>query len=234
MQGRSGGAPDHAVGIHQDHQSGILATQPLQFSRPVVSHGVNISALDTSNATLIALDWSTPLPPARLWRLIKPTAAASDWDNGFTCTRPDMRRLIATVAGAAVSIAFALGPITAAALSEPVKYQFDRGRPWGGEGGATGVWSGVVVEVDGNKVTPKFAIQRRIFVNWWVDLPAQKIQACPLGQDGFSATIDCLTVDASSLTIPTGISPFSYSYKFLYVSEKGGTSEESFRLNRPD
>jgi len=145
-----------------------------------------------------------------------------------------MYRLLSATAKAVFAIALAFGPLTQAALSEPVKLKFDRGRPWGGEGGATGVWQGVVVEVDGNKITPKFAIQRRIFVNWWVDLPAQKIQACPLGQDGFSATIGCLTVDASSLTIPTGLSPFSYSYKFLYVSEKGGTSEESFRLNKPD
>ena len=160
-------------------------------------------------------------------------AAAPLRNNGATCAQLDMRRLLTTVAGAAVSIAFALGPITAAALSEPVKYQFDRGRPWGGEGGATGVWQGVVVEVDGNKITPKFAIQRRIFVNWWVDLPAQKIQACPLGQDGFSANVDCLTVEAKDIVIPTGMNPLKYSYKFIYIAEKGGASEESFRLDKP-
>lgn len=154
-------------------------------------------------------------------------------DNGATCAQLDMHRLLTTVAGTAASIVFALGPITAAALSEPVKYQFDRGRPWAGGGGATGIWSGVVVEVDGNKVTPKFAIQRRIFVNWWVDLPAQKIQACPLGQDGFSANVDCLTVEAKDIVIPTGMNPIKYSYKFIYIAEKGGASEESFRLDKP-
>jgi hypothetical protein len=144
-----------------------------------------------------------------------------------------MRRLLSATAGAAISIAIALGQISTAVQAEPVKYKFDRGRPWGGEGGATGIWSGVVVEVKGNKVTPKFAIQRRIFVNWWVDLPAQKIQACPVGQDGFSANVDCLVADEKSIDIPAGKSPLDYSYKFLYITEKGGTSEESFRLDKP-
>jgi len=144
-----------------------------------------------------------------------------------------MRRLITATAVAIVSISFVLGTNTGTLLSAPVKYKFDRGRPWGGEGGATGVWSGVVVEVDGNKVTPKFSIQRRIFVNWWVDLPAQKIQACPLGADGFSTNVDCLIVDDKSIIIPTGKSPLDYSYKFLYDAEKGGRSEDSFRLDAP-
>ena len=144
-----------------------------------------------------------------------------------------MQRILTTVARAAVSIAFVLVPMTAPALSAPVKYQFDRGRPWGGEGGATGIWSGVVVEVDGNKVTPKFAIQRRIFVNWWIDLPAQKIQACPLGEDGFSSNVDCLTVEAKDIVIPAGMSPLKFGYKFIYIAEKGGASEESFRLDKP-
>jgi hypothetical protein len=87
-----------------------------------------------------------------------------------------MPRLIAAATGAAISIAVAVGTIADVAISETIKYKFDRGRPWGGEGGATGVWSGVVVEVDGNRVTPKYAIQRRISVNWWVDLPAQKFR----------------------------------------------------------
>ena len=138
-----------------------------------------------------------------------------------------------TVNGAIVAIGLALGLFAEIALSEPIKYKFDRGRPWGGEGGATGIWSGVVVEVEGNTVTPRFAIQRRIFVNWWVDLPAQKIQACPLGEDGFSTTIDCIIVDAKSITIPQEKNPADFSYKFLYVTEKGGTTEESFRLDKP-
>ena len=144
-----------------------------------------------------------------------------------------MSRLFKSIAGAVASMALLFGPFTTAALSQSAKYKFDRGRPWGGEGGATGVWSGVVVEVDGNKVTPKFAIQRRIFVNWWVDLPAQKIQACPLGKDGFSTNTDCLIADEKSLIIPAGKNPIDYTYKFLYVAEKGGTSEESFRLDGP-
>jgi len=126
-----------------------------------------------------------------------------------------------------------IGLAPLAGISEPLKFKFDRGRPWGGEGGATGVWQGVVVEVDGNTVIPKFAIQRRIFISWWLDLPAQKIQACPLAKDGFSSSENCMTVDNKSITLPEGKNPYDFSYKFLYVSEKGGTSEDSFRLNKP-
>jgi len=134
-------------------------------------------------------------------------------------------------AGKSLLLAACCSGLITAVHGEIVKFKFDRGRPWGGEGGATGIWQGVVVEVDGNMVTPKFAIQRRIFVNWWVDLPAQKVQACPLSKDGFSSSADCITAEGKNIQLPAGKNPYTYSYKFLYVGEKGGTSEESFRLD---
>ena len=166
-----------------------------------------------------------PIPP------LAPMNSKAQCHNGRQSLHA-MPRLLPT-AGIVASIAITLSSISAAAFAEPLKFKFDRGRPWGGEGGATGIWQGVVVEVEGNTVIPKFAIQRRIFVNWWVDLPAQKIQACPLAQDGFSSSSNYLTAEGKSIAIPEGTAPFDYSYKFLSVSEKGGTSEESFRLDRP-
>lgn len=117
------------------------------------------------------------------------------------------------------------------ALAEAKKFQFQRL----GTSGATVAWAGVVVEVDGNSVKPRFVVQNRIFFSRWKNYDAYAIQACRKAQTPGSDSQNCLESKSISIEIPEGSTPYQYSYKFKYKKD-GADQQEEFTLTeqRPD
>ena len=129
----------------------------------------------------------------------------------------------ATAAAAFFAFSALMTPEVAASMR---KFQFQRT----GSYGATVSWSGVVVEVNENKVSPRFTIQNRVFFSRWKDFHAYAIQACKNSGTGFTPEEpECVEEKGRSLTVPEGTKPFEYSYKFKF--KKDGTDmQESFVL----
>ena len=151
-------------------------------------------------------------------------------DNGSPCTRLDMHQLLA--AGAVAVLIGASLSVQAESISgnasETKTYRFNRGLPAGAS--ATSLWQGVVVEVEGQTVKPRFVTHRRVFFSSWRDFPAIAVKACLIGTDGFSANNDCFSAVGNSLTVPNGKSPIDYSYQFQYEAEVEAVREDSFLL----
>ena len=105
------------------------------------------------------------------------------------------------------------------------KFQFQRT----GMAGATVVWQGVVVEVTGNKVAPRFTTNDQVVFNKWHDYPAFAIQAC-LKSDPES----CLEERASFLTVPEGTSPYDYDFKFKYRKQEINYQEKFFLTSQEE
>jgi hypothetical protein len=116
------------------------------------------------------------------------------------------------------------------AFAEIQTYKFNRGLPAGAS--ATSLWQGVVVEVDGQIVKPRFVTHRRVFFSWWKDFPATAIRACKTDAEGFSSSNNCITVQGNMIEIPAGASPYSYWYKFQYNMESEGKREDEFMLEK--
>ena len=94
------------------------------------------------------------------------------------------------------------------AKTEQTKFQFQRT----GSYGATVTWSGVVVELSGNQVSPRFTVQNRVVFSRWKDFHAYAIQACKNSSTGFTPEEpDCIEEKGRSLTVPEGTTPFEYS-----------------------
>ena len=132
------------------------------------------------------------------------------------------------VAGSVGLSALASVLIPMSSHAQKQKFQFQRT----GTYGATVAWSGVVVEVDGNRVSPRFTLQNRVFFSRWKDFHAYAIQACKSSRTGFTPKQpECSEEKGRSITVPEGTSPFDYSYKFKF--KKDGTDmQESFALTK--
>ena len=116
------------------------------------------------------------------------------------------------------------------AVAEILTFKFNRGLPAGAPMSA--LWQGVVVEVNGQNVKPRFVTHRRIFFSSWRDFPATAIKACKIGADGFTSRENCLTVNEESITIPAGSTPYQYSYRFQYNAENEAKREDEFLLEK--
>ena len=115
-------------------------------------------------------------------------------------------------------------------LAEKLTFKFTRSGSGGG--GGTILWQGIVVDVEGNTVSPRYTVHHRVFFSRWDDFSASAVQACERDPDGFSTESNCITSKSESITIPEEKSPFDYSYKFLFTRKNESKSEESFMLDR--
>jgi len=142
-----------------------------------------------------------------------------------------MREASKSVAFATIAwISVVVCGLSELALAEVQTYKFNRGLPAGAS--STSLWQGVVVEVNGQLVKPRFVTHRRVFFSWWNDFPATAIRACKVDAEGFSSSDNCITVQGNMIEIPEGSSPFSYSYKFQYNMENEGKREDEFMLEK--
>lgn len=138
------------------------------------------------------------------------------------------RRTISFAGLAAASLVSVQLVMSTNALAQPQKYQFQRL----GMFGLTVAWAGVVAEVDGNTVTPRFTVQNKVFFSRWSDFHAYAIQACRSSDTGFTPQeADCIETKGQSITVPEGTTPYEYAYKFKF--KKDGTDmQESFALTK--
>ena len=123
-----------------------------------------------------------------------------------------------------------LPSICSPVFAEKLTFKFTR--TGSGGGGGTILWQGVVVDVEDNKVSPRYTVHNRVFFSKWSDYPATAIQACERDDDGFSSNNSCIVSKESVIAIPLNKSPYEYSYKFLFTRKNEAKSEESFILDK--
>jgi hypothetical protein len=111
-------------------------------------------------------------------------------------------------------------PASTLSAARTQKFQFQRT----GMSGATVVWQGVVVEVTGNRVAPRFTTNNQVLFNSWKDYPAYAIQACRKLDNE-----NCVEVKATSITVSKGLSPYDYDFKFKY-RKQGINYQDEFSL----
>ena len=85
-------------------------------------------------------------------------------------------------------------------LAEKLTFKFTRSGSGGG--GGTILWQGIVVDVEGNTVSPRYTVHHRVFFSRWDDFSASAVQACERDPDGFSTESNCITSKSESITIP--------------------------------
>ena len=121
-------------------------------------------------------------------------------------------------------------------IAEELIFKFTRG----GMVGWDIAWSGVIVKVNGNSVTPTFARRRGVITYKNHHNKTVAIKACKKTEDGFagfSGESNCITTKNPTIEIPAGDSPYDYSYRFLHTVENKSwespvTEEDGFTLDR--
>ena len=109
-------------------------------------------------------------------------------------------------------------------LAEKLTFKFTRSGSGGG--GGTILWEGIVVDVEGNTVSPRYTVHHRVFFSRWDDFSASAVQACERDPDGFSTESNCITSKSKSIAIPKknrpSITPINFS-----LHEKTKQSQKS-------
>ena len=129
-----------------------------------------------------------------------------------------------------VPLLLLLSSLCGEVLAEKLTFKFTRSGSGGG--GGTILWQGIVVDVEGATVLPRYTVHHRVFFSRWDDFPASAVQACERDPDGFSTESNCITSREKSITIPEEKSPYDYSYKFLFTRKNESKPEESFILDK--